>query len=185
MKHITFRQRLWRLLPAIALTLVLALLWKSLIFKDQPMAKEKLHQTFPAFELYDQNTKKVVNSKSLKGKPYVVHIWASWCSACVKEHPVIMDIHSKTPIMMVSVLHRDAPNKAMSILSKKGNPYRYVLNDRTGKIGQSLGIMGIPETYVVDGKGQIRFQHSGMLDKSTIKNQLMPTIEKLTNESQS
>lgn len=182
MQELSLRQRLWRYLPAIAIALVLALLWKSLIFKDQPMAKESTEQLLPKFSLTDVKSQKTIQNADLKGKTHIVHIWASWCGICIKENDVLVNLKEKWPVSMVGVIYRDDSAKATAILDRKGDPYDYLLNDKGGKLGRALGIMGTPETYVIDPTGKIRFHHSGALDKRAINTQLIPLLEKIAHE---
>ena len=182
MQQLSFRQRTWRALPAIAFTLVLALLWKSLIFKDQPMAKEHAHRQLPAFNLTDEKSHQQITNNELLGKAHVVHIWASWCHVCIKENDLLLEFKKKYPVSMVGVIYRDEAAKAKKILAKKGDPFDYLLNDKGGKLGHALDILGTPETYVVDAKGNIRFHKSGAMDQHTINKKLIPVLDQIAHE---
>lgn len=182
MQALRIRQRLWRSLPVITITLVLALLWKVLLFSDQPMAKERREQKFPQFSLVDVHDKKTITNATLLGKTHVVHVWASWCGACIKELPLFIHLQKKSPVSMVGVLYQDDTKKAVGILKQKGDPFNYLLNDKAGKLGRSLAILGTPETFIIDPEGVIRFHESGTLDQETINNQIIPLLEKIDNE---
>lgn len=182
MKALRLRQRFWRFWPAITIATVVALLWNIVLFQDQPMAKESSEKPFPQFILTDVLSDKVIKNSDLKGKTHVVHIWASWCGACIKEHGALMKLVENHPVSMVGVIYRDEPEKALTILKKKGNPFKYLLNDKGGRLGKSLGILGTPETFVIDPSGTIRFHVSGAMDKETIDEELVPVLEKIAHE---
>jgi cytochrome c biogenesis protein CcmG/thiol:disulfide interchange protein DsbE len=169
-------------MPAIAVALVLALLWKSLLFKDQPMAKESTEQALPHFSLMEVKTKKTLTNDDLLGKPHVLHVWASWCGPCVKENPILLQLKEKWPVSIVGVLYKDDPAKAEKLLDKKGNPFTHLLNDKSGKFAQHLKIQGTPETFVIDAEGKIRFHHSGAMTMETVNTQLIPLLEQIAHE---
>jgi len=183
MQELSFRQRLWRSLPAIAIALVLAVLWKSLLFKDQPMAKEHAERSFPTFHLTDEKSHKAMTNQDLLGKTHVVHVWASWCGICIKENDLLVAFKEKHPVSLVGVIYRDDPAKAKKILARKGDPFDYLLNDKGGKLGGALAILGTPETYVVDPKGMIRYHKSGALDHNAIQHHLIPVLDQIAREN--
>lgn len=183
MQQLSLRQRVWRYMPMIALALVLTLLWKSLLFKDQPMAKESTDHSIPKFSLTDVKSHKTYTQETLRGKTHIIQIWASWCGACVRENSTLVYLQEKWPVSLVGVLYRDEPKKALALLERKGDPYTVLLNDPSGKLGHALGIAGTPETFIVDATGKIRFHHSGALDKHAIKTQIIPMLEKIAHEN--
>jgi cytochrome c biogenesis protein CcmG/thiol:disulfide interchange protein DsbE len=98
---------------------------------------------------------------SLQG-PTVVNVFASWCLPCKSEHPVLMRLQAQG-VRMVGVAWKDKPEASAAYLAEGGDPYAVVLTDVPGRAGIDLGISGVPETYLVDGRGRIVFKHSAPL----------------------
>jgi len=176
---------LWQATIAILVAVLLWFLWKGL-FVQHPMTvvDSQQGQAFPSFTLSkvdDANQK--VTLKDLQGKPHIVHVFASWCSVCVEEHPVWMTISKKFPYPIVGVVYRDEVDPVKMMLDKKGNPFIYVLNDVEGKLGLDLGLMGVPVTYILDAKGNVRMQQLGALSLSEFEAEFVPLLVTLSKEA--
>lgn len=175
------RQTLWRYVPAIILGVVLYVLWKGLYVNHE--ADKTQAVPFPTFSLNDiVHPDKNVTTDNLKNQVSIVHVWASWCGICVKEHDEWVRIKQKWDIPLVGVIYRDDASKIKEILNKKGDPYQFVLDDKSGSLGLDLGLVGTPETFIVDNKGVIRYHHLGPVKLSQFENDFLPIIEKLKNE---
>ncbi len=177
----TLRQQVWRFIPGLVLGMILIILWKALTVEDSPSANQE--SPFPAFSLGDVRTPdKMVSLNDVKGQVSIVHVWATWCGICVKEHDEWLRIKNKWPNEIVGIVYRDDADKVKSLLEKKGDPYQYLLNDSTGSLGLKLGLMGTPETYIVDSNGVIRFHYLGPVSLSQFEQHFLPVIEKIKNE---
>ena len=107
---------------------------------------------------------------SLKGRPYLVNIWASWCTPCRAEHPFLVEM-SKQHVEIVGVLYED-PNQAAAkaILEREGNPFSIIAIDPKGDLGLDVGISGVPETFLVNANGMIiKTMRAPILDPATAK----------------
>jgi len=167
------------LLPAIAITLLLVLLFKAMSLQAGQKGNGNV-KSFPAFELKDLQTNKSVTQKSLLGKSHIVHVWASWCGPCLNEHKLWVKVKKKWPnIDIVSITYRDEPSDVLAFLKRGGNPYKTILNDQKGQLGIALGIIGTPETFLVDPQGNIIAHQVGSLEMSQFEKQFLP---KLINE---
>ncbi len=133
-------------------------------------------QQAPAFELPTLTDHRIVNSSSLRGKPYLLNIWASWCPGCRVEHELITSIADQGIIPVYGLSYKDAEHDATRWLERFGNPYTEVLVDQAGKVGIDYGVYGAPETFVIDAKGVIRHKHVGPLDIKTWEKELLPLI---------
>lgn len=174
--------KFWRFIPAIFLGGILWVLWKGLTV-EHTFSPEK-ESSFPLFSLEDvRQTDKQVSLSDLKGQVSVVHVWATWCGICVKEHDEWIKIKEKWPHALVGVVYRDDSEKVLTVLNKKGDPYNFLLNDISGSLGLDLGIMGTPETFIVDAQGVIRFHHLGPVTQKTFESTFLPVIEKLNKEN--
>lgn len=146
------------LLPLIAFSLLLFACGDT-----EPAAR----QASIATPLKQLGTNPVLKNKDLaQGKLSVVNFWASWCVPCRAEHPFLMSL-AKTQPRLFGIAYRDKPKNAEGFLRKLGNPFLRLGLDETGYTALGWGIKGIPETFVLDGKGRIIFHHRGPLTDLT------------------
>jgi cytochrome c biogenesis protein CcmG/thiol:disulfide interchange protein DsbE len=134
------------------------------VLKDKPL---------PSFSLpTDKN--KIHDSADLKGKLYMLNVFASWCFACEKEHAFLMSLASKIPIYGLD--YKDNMTDATSFLKQNGNPYQLIFYDTNGRTAIDLGVYGAPETFLVDKKGIIRYRYAGILTNKIFQNHFLPLI---------
>lgn len=119
-----------------------------------------------------------VTSADLKGHVTLVDVFASWCVPCRVEHPLLADI-KKAGITLVGINYKDQPGDARAWLEKLGNPYDAIGADRDGRTGIDFGVYGVPESYLIDKQGVIRFKQTGPLTSEDIKNNLLPLAKEL------
>ena len=106
--------------------------------------------------------------QALKGQVYIVNFWASWCTPCLAEHPILMDMAQQgAPI--VGVVYKDKDEPARAWLAGKGNPYRQVATDTNGDAGLAFGIAGVPESFLVNADGKIVRTVRGPMDPANAK----------------
>lgn len=111
-----------------------------------------------------------------EGRVSLVNIWASWCGPCRLEHPLLMTLQAQG-IPVYGINYKDAASNARRFLGSLGNPYVAVGVDRGGRVAIDWGVYGVPETFVVDGKGRIAFKHVGPLTEEIVRDKLMPAIK--------
>ena len=111
------------------------------------------------------------------GEVTLVNIWASWCGPCRVEHPLLMQL-DRSGIRLAGINYKDEEENARRFLGTLGNPYRAVGVDDDGRSSIDWGVYGVPETFVVDGNGVIRFKHVGPLSANAVENGLLPAIER-------
>jgi cytochrome c biogenesis protein CcmG/thiol:disulfide interchange protein DsbE len=111
-----------------------------------------------------------------RGEPVVVNFWASWCPPCVAEHPLLIDLVKRTGVTLYGVNHKDQADAARRFLNRYGNPFKAVGADGSGRAGIDWGVYGMPETFVVDGKGRIAYKHVGPLTAESLEKKLIPAI---------
>jgi cytochrome c biogenesis protein CcmG, thiol:disulfide interchange protein DsbE len=120
-----------------------------------------------------------LDAQSLKGRPYVLNVWASWCAPCLQEHPLLVDLARRKVITLVGVNYKDKPEDARAWLARHGNPFAATVADRDGRTAIDFGVYGVPETFLVDAQGVIRFKHIGALTAQAVRNGLLPAIAAL------
>ena len=114
----------------------------------------------------------------LKGKVTLINFFASWCVACREEHPTLPQV-AKAGIVLVGIDYKDRPENAKAWLAELGNPYPNIAVDAHGRTGIDFGVYGMPESYLIDKQGVIRFKWAGPLTPDIVNNQLIPLAEKL------
>lgn len=134
----------------------------------------------PAFELpvlHDADIK--VSSNQLRGAPYVLNVWGSWCAACREEHPILTRFAETKRVRVIGYNWKDEPADALRWLEQLGNPFVLVLSDVEGRTAIDWGVTAAPETFLVDASGVVRWKYSGALSQRVIDTQLLPELEKL------
>ncbi|SON57675.1 Cytochrome c biogenesis protein CycY [Hartmannibacter diazotrophicus] len=112
------------------------------------------------------------------GDVVLLNVWASWCVPCRDEHPLLMELAKQPGFTLVGINYKDKPQNAADFLNGLGNPFKAVGSDESGRTGIDFGVYGVPETFVIDGTGHIRYKYIGPLSPEGIRDRLLPEIEK-------
>ncbi|MBU3589595.1 DsbE family thiol:disulfide interchange protein [Polynucleobacter sp. 80A-SIGWE] len=134
----------------------------------------------PAFELPQlADPQKTFSPESMKGKPWILNVWASWCVACREEHPVLVELGKLQVAPIIGLDYKDKRDDAMAMLTRQGNPYVLSAFDANGRVGIDYGVYGVPETYVIDKAGVIRFKHIGPITMDLLNKKIIPLLGEL------
>ncbi len=166
------------LLPLVALA-ALVTVFALNINRDPSLVQSVLiNKPAPQFKLAAVATLPVpgFDTGALAGHVTVVNVFASWCIPCRDEHQVLEKLKSQTGVALYGINQKDAPDQAAAFLQQLGNPYDAVGADSDGRVSIDWGVYGVPETFVVDPKGVIRFKHTGPLSPDDIDRELVPAI---------
>ncbi|VUD48091.1 Thiol:disulfide interchange protein DsbE [Thalassocella blandensis] len=117
----------------------------------------------------------LVTHNDLKGEPYLLNIWATWCYTCQVEHPYLMKL-AERGVKIVSINYKDEDEAARKWLNKLGNPYALTIVDQEGRLGLDLGVYGAPETFVIDANGIVKYRHVGEVNEQVWKGTLAPLM---------
>ena len=128
-------------------------------------------------ELFDPT--RTVTLNDLRGAPFVLNVWGSWCVACRDEHPALTAFAETKRVRVIGYNWKDEPEDAKRWLAQLGNPYFMVLQDIEGRTALDFGIYGAPETFLVDARGMIVWKHVGVLTPELIQGELEPLLAKL------
>ncbi|MFS1862772.1 DsbE family thiol:disulfide interchange protein [Vibrio lentus] len=185
--HISVRNKLIALF-SVAVALVVAFSY-ALDSKQQTTSVSEQKRAFPEFTAAKLVTDESFDSEALSSEilsyetakltladitqhPYqLVNVWASWCGICKTEHAFLLELQ-KEGIPIVGLNYRDNPGAALNVLSNDGNPYSTVISDPQGKLALELGVIGTPETYLVDAEGQIVKKLLGVINESVWRKEL-------------
>jgi cytochrome c biogenesis protein CcmG/thiol:disulfide interchange protein DsbE len=112
------------------------------------------------------------------GNVNIVNFWASWCAPCAEEQPLLVEMQKRNNLTLYGVNYKDDPVAARRFLGRWGNPFKAVGTDPKGRAAIEWGVYGMPETFVVNGKGEIVYKHVGPVTPESIQSRLLPAIEK-------
>ncbi|WP_292898178.1 DsbE family thiol:disulfide interchange protein [Nitratireductor sp.] len=119
-----------------------------------------------------------LSSDAFSGRVTLVNVWGSWCLPCRQEHPLLMQLATDERVVIAGLNYKDKPENARRFLGDLGNPYDVIGVDQNGRAAIDWGVYGVPETFLVGPDGTIRYKHVGPFTPESIRNDLMPEIEK-------
>lgn len=111
----------------------------------------------------------------LQGKPVLVNFWASWCTPCLQEHPLLMEL-ARAGITIIGLNYKDDPEDARRWLARHGNPFAAVARDADGRVGLDWGVYGVPESFVLDAGAVIRHKHIGPMTREDWEREMAPLL---------
>ncbi len=168
-----------RFLPLSVFLFLCLALAAGLALNPRHVPSPLLGKPAPEFSLAQLNiSDKRVSPTDFKGKVWVLNVWASWCVACLEEHPLLTAL-LKDKVLLVGLNYKDKPNDARQWLSNWGDPYQLSLVDEAGVAGLDWGVYGVPETFVIDASGIIRHKHIGPLTSTDIEEDILPLVRRL------
>jgi cytochrome c biogenesis protein CcmG/thiol:disulfide interchange protein DsbE len=112
------------------------------------------------------------------GQPSIVNFWASWCVPCAEEQPLLVELQKRTGVTLYGVNYKDDPVSARRFLGRYGNPFTAVGTDDKGRAAIEWGVYGMPETFIVNGRGEIAFKHVGPVTPESMQTKLLPALER-------
>lgn len=138
----------------------------------------------PAFSLpLVHDGEAYLGSGIFKGQVSLFNVWASWCVACRSEHPFLMELARSGRIPVYGLNYKDRREDALRWLAQFGDPYKSSGFDEAGRVGIDWGVYGVPETFLVDKQGLIRYKQIGPLTREDWRTTLLPLIEQLEAEA--
>jgi cytochrome c biogenesis protein CcmG/thiol:disulfide interchange protein DsbE len=168
------------LAPLGIFVLLVVLLWAGLYLNPREVPSPLIDKPAPEFTLpLLHDAGKQIARKDLLGQVTLLNVWASWCDACREEHPLLVELARSGQVPIYGLNYKDAREDALRWLNGLGNPYVASAFDEQGKVGIDYGVYGVPETYVIDREGVIRYKVIGPLTEDSLKNTVLPLIRKL------
>ena len=167
------------LIPFALFLIMAGFLFKGLFLNPREVPSPLVGKPAPAFSLprLDQPAK-TFSPKDMLGQVWLFNVWASWCGACRDEHPLLVALAKTELVPVVGMDYKDTATEAEQWLTEGGNPYLLSAVDADGRVGIDYGVYGVPETFVVNAKGVIVFKHVGPISEDSLKNEVLPAIEK-------
>jgi len=119
------------------------------------------------------------SAKDMLGKVWLLNTWASWCVACRQEHPILMEFAKTKTLPIIGLDYKDQNTEGMKWLARYGNPYDQTITDQDGRIGIDFGVYGVPESFLIDKAGVIRYKHIGPVTDEALRDKILPLIREL------
>ena len=134
----------------------------------------------PAFKLPQlHDAAKPFAPEDMKGRVWMLNVWASWCVSCRVEHPLLVEMSKRNIVPIVGLNYKDQRDAGVQWLTRFGNPYVLSAYDLDGRVGIDYGVYGVPETFVIDRSGRIRYRHTGPLTAELWRERLLPVVRSL------
>lgn len=168
------------LLPLAVFAAIVGFLAVGLGLNPREVPSPLIGKPAPAFALPRlDDTNQKVSREDLLGQVWMLNVWASWCTPCREEHPLVIDIARRQLVPVYGLNYKDAGPAARSWLASLGNPYRANLVDADGRVGIDFGVYGVPETFIIDRQGVVRFKHVGPLTPEVVRKRIEPLLKEL------
>ena len=175
--------RFWIIVPLVLVFLVVALfviLAIGLGRDPHEIPSPLINKPAPAFQLAQLNDpSKTFSAEQMKGKVWVLNVWASWCFSCREEHPYLLQYAKSGAVPIYGLNSKDKREDALGWLAELGDPYVLSVSDLDGRVGIDYGVYGAPETYLIDRDGLIRFKYVGPVSPDVWKEQILPLVRQL------
>jgi cytochrome c biogenesis protein CcmG/thiol:disulfide interchange protein DsbE len=170
------------LLPLAAFVVLTGFLAAGLRHDPHEIPSPLINKPAPAFNLPTLAApEQRFGPADMKGKVWMLNVWASWCVSCREEHPVLLDFSRTHEVPLVGLDYKDTPAEARQWLSQFGDPYSLVAVDADGRVGIDYGVYGVPETYVIDQRGVIVHKHIGPISPEVLETEIRPLLKKLAS----
>jgi cytochrome c biogenesis protein CcmG/thiol:disulfide interchange protein DsbE len=174
------KRKLLFFLPLIAFVALAAFFLRGLWLNPREIPSPLIGKPAPQFERPKLAAPgESLTNKDMLGQVWILNVWASWCAPCREEHPVWNEFARKKQVPLVGLNYKDQDENAKRWLSDLGNPYTVSIADRDGRVGIDFGVYGVPETFVIDRAGVIRFKHIGAMTPAVLEKKIIPLLQEL------
>jgi len=168
------------LLPLGIFLVIVVFLGIGLTLNPREIPSPLIDKPAPAFTLAQlSNPEKTFSQKDMLGKVWMLNVWASWCVACREEHPVLVELARSKAVPIYGLNYKDKREDALAWLRQFGDPYVLSIMDNAGRTGIDYGVYGVPETFIIDKQGVIRYKNIGPVTHEVLQAKILPLIRKL------
>lgn len=167
-------------LPLAIFAILAGFLFVGLGLNPREVPSPFIGKPAPSFQLTQlARPEQTFSPQQMKGEVWLLNVWASWCVACRIEHPLLVDLAKKDVIPIVGLNYKDKRDAASGWLAQFGNPYKLSAVDSDGRVGIDYGVYGVPETFVIDKQGVIRFKQIGPITEDVWRTKMLPLVQQL------
>ena len=172
------------ILPLALFAALMALLGVGLKLNPREVPSPLIGKSAPNFVLPQLKTPEATFSpKEMVGKVWILNVWASWCASCRDEHPLLMDLAKTRTVPLYGLNYKDGRQDAIAWLGRYGDPYVASAYDAKGAVGIDYGVYGVPETYVIDKRGVIRYKQIGPVTPEVLQRKILPLLAQLERDA--
>ena len=169
-------------IPLVVFSVLVLFLWVGLTLNPREIPSPLIGKPAPTFRLAQLHAAdKVIAPEALRGKVWLLNVWASWCVTCLQEHPLLVELSRQNIVPIYGLNYKDQRENGIAWLRQHGNPYVMSAHDLDGRIGIDYGVYGVPETFVIDKEGIIRHKVIGAITPEVMEEKLIPLIKELNN----
>jgi cytochrome c biogenesis protein CcmG/thiol:disulfide interchange protein DsbE len=175
---------MWRyLIPLILFVVLVGFLAIGLTRDPHEVPSPLINKPAPAFRLPQlKDPSKNFSAEDMRGKVWVLNVWASWCVTCRDEHPLLLEYARSGAVPIYGLNYKDKPEDALSWLTELGDPYVLSFSDLEGRVAIDYGVYGAPETYLIDQQGMIRFKQIGPVTTDVWSQKILPLAQELNRQ---
>lgn len=167
-------------IPLVVFALLVGFFAIGLTHDPREVPSPLIDKAAPQFKLTELAVpERSFTPESMRGKVWLLNVWASWCVSCRVEHPVLVDVAKKQLVPIVGLDYKDQRADGMKWLTTHGDPYLLSAFDDEGKVGIDYGVYGVPETFVIDKQGVIRYKQIGPITPEALEKKILPLVKKL------
>ncbi len=160
--------------------ILLAFFYRGLSLDPQKLPSALIDKPAPMYQLPQlHNPALSFSPEEMKGKVWLLNVWASWCAACRSEHPLFMQLARQGDFPLYGLNYKDTRENAQQWLRELGDPYEVSMSDLSGDVGIDFGVYGVPETFLIDKEGIIRYKHVGPVSRKDWKEIIAPKMREL------
>lgn len=170
------------LIPLLLFAVIAFFLYRGLSNDPRLIPSPLIDKPAPAFELPRLDDGRPWSPEAMRGRVWLLNVWGSWCAACLVEHPLFLDLEAAGAVPIVGLAWKDRPAASRAWLQRHGDPYEVVISDLEGRVAIDFGVYGAPESFLIDKAGHIRFKQVGPFDEQTVRDTLLPLVERLRKE---
>jgi cytochrome c biogenesis protein CcmG/thiol:disulfide interchange protein DsbE len=166
--------------PLVLFAVLVVLLGIGLTKDPRLVPSPLIDKAMPAFSLPRlHEADRTLGSTDLRGQVFLLNVWASWCVACRAEHPILLELAKSGQVTIYGLNYKDQREDALRWLDFYGDPYTTSAYDLEGKVGIDFGVYGVPETFIVDQNGIIRYKQIGPITEEVLNKKIIPFINQL------
>jgi cytochrome c biogenesis protein CcmG/thiol:disulfide interchange protein DsbE len=168
------------IVPLAIFAILVAFLALGLTRDPREVPSPLIGKPAPAFSLAQLHEPgRTLGTEEMRGKVWLLNVWASWCVSCRIEHPLLMDLAKAKVVPVIGLDYKDKPEEGKQWLAQHGNPYDVSIVDLDGRVGIDWGVYGVPETFVIDKQGVIRYKQIGPITQEALDRKILPLVRKL------
>ena len=168
------------LIPLGVFLVLVAFLAAGLKLNPREVPSPLIGKPAPVFRLAQlHEQEKLLGREDLLGQVWLLNVWASWCVSCREEHPVLLELAKRNVVPIYGLNYKDKRDEALAWLKQFGDPYASSIVDGDGRVGIDYGVYGVPETFVIDKAGVIRYKQIGPVTPQALKDKILPLVREL------